>query len=193
MVLENRNKCLELLEERLEARRFRHCLGVEKESIVLAERFGADVQKAALAGLMHDLAKRLSKKEKIEEARRYGINVNSFYEKNPDLLHGYIAAEILKKDFGIDDDEILDAIRYHTTCRPNSTLLDKIVFLADLIEEGRDFDGVDTIRDVALKNLDKATLMGVVDGIHHVLNRGYALDLNSVLAYNELTVKCGYK
>ena len=137
-----------------------HVLGTEQEAVRLAVRYGADVEKARRAALLHDCTKRLSKKEHLELCRQYGIPLDDMERKAGSLLHAKTGAEEARRVFGVDD-EIYGAIRYHTTGRAHMTLLEKIIYLADYIEPSRDFPGVEKLRKACYEDLDKGLLKGL--------------------------------
>lgn len=144
----------------LNHRRIPHVLGTEQEAVRLAVRYGADVEKARRAALLHDCTKRLSKKEHLELCRQYGIPLDDMERKAGSLLHAKTGAEEARRVFGVDD-EIYGAIRYHTTGRAHMTLLEKIIYLADYIEPSRDFPGVEKLRKACYEDLDKGLLKGL--------------------------------
>ena len=144
----------------LNHRRIPHVLGTEQEAVRLAVRYGADVEKARRAALLHDCTKRLSKKEHLELCRQYGIPLDDVERKAGSLLHAKTGAEEARRVFGVDD-EIYGAIRYHTTGRAHMTLLEKIIYLADYIEPSRDFPGVEKLRKACYEDLDKGLLKGL--------------------------------
>ena len=145
------------LQKTLSGRRFIHTKGVAEESVKLARVHGADEKKAYIAGLLHDCAKDIPNKEKIELCKKYGVPIDKVLAEQPDLLHQFLGAELAKNIYGIVDKEILDAIRCHTTGRPDMDILEKIIYLADFFEPSRRFyEGRDEIRALAYKDLDKA-------------------------------------
>lgn len=145
------------LQKALSQRRFIHTRGVAEESVRLARVHGADEKKAYIAGLLHDCAKDIPNKEKIELCKKYGVEIDKVLAEQPDLLHQFLGAELAKNLYGIADKEILDAIRYHTTGRPDMGVLEKIVYLADFFEPSRRYyEGRDEIKALAYKDLDKA-------------------------------------
>ena len=145
------------LKKTLSSRRFIHTKGVAEESVKLARVHGADEKKAYLAGLLHDCAKDIPNKEKLELCKKYGVEIDKVLAEQPDLAHQFLGAELARAVFGITDKEILDAIRYHTTGRPDMGVLEKIVYLADFFEPSRRYyDGRDEIKNLAYKDLDKA-------------------------------------
>ena len=148
-------------ERLVEEKRFNHILRVEKAAIGLAERYGADVFKARAAALLHDVTKRKTQDEQMAMAREYGIPDAEEFEKSPKVAHAFTGAAYAEYVLGVGDADILNAIRYHTTGRAGMSLLEKIIFLADGIEEGRAFDGVDEIRSAAYEDLDRAMLISL--------------------------------
>lgn len=146
------------LRSNLKPARYGHVLGVVNTAIKLAETYGEDKEKAEIAALCHDVAKNMSNEElrKIIEDENIILSIDE--ENTKELWHSIIAPIIAKKVFEIKDEEILNAMRWHTTGKENMTNLEKIVYLADLIEPSRKFEGIDEIREVAYKDLDLAML-----------------------------------
>ena len=133
----DRKEMLDKLSSKLTEKRYVHSLGVEYTAACLAMRYGADLQKARIAGLLHDNAKCLLTEDKLKKSEKLGLPINESERANPDLLHGKLGAYYAKEKYGVKDKEILDAITYHTTGRPEMTLMDKIIFVADYIEPNR--------------------------------------------------------
>ena len=144
----------------LKHKRIPHVLGTEQEAVRLAERYGADVEKARVAALLHDCTKKLSMEEQLALCEKYGIQLDELEQKALKLLHSKTGAAIARDMFGVDD-EIYSAIWYHTTGHANMTKLEKIIYLADYIEPTRDFPGVDELRNVCYEDLDKGLLKGL--------------------------------
>ncbi len=137
-------------------KRFKHSLRVAETAVKLADNYGLDPKKAYLAGLIHDCAKY------NEEAyiKKYNIDFSIYPVssiKDP-VLHSFLGAEVAKKVYNIYDGDVLKAIEYHTTGRPDMSDLEKIIFIADAIEPARDFEGIEKIRKLAFENLNKAML-----------------------------------
>jgi predicted HD superfamily hydrolase involved in NAD metabolism len=140
----------------------------------LAIQFGADRQKTKLAALCHDLYRGVKDDALNIYVKQLGLPKK--YMDNANLAHSKIAAEIIKKDFGIEDEDVLNAVRYHTTGRAGMSILEKVIFLADSIEPGRNYPGVDEIRHVAETDLDLACLMCLEKTIDYINMKGYFLD-----------------
>ena len=144
----------------LKHRRIPHVLGTEQEAIRLAQRYGADVEKARVAALLHDCTKKLDMPEQLALCERYGIELDELERQALKLLHAKTGAAIAKDVFGVDE-EVYSAIWYHTTGHAGMTKLEKIIYLADYIEPSRDFPGVDRLRSVCYEDLDKGLLLGL--------------------------------
>ena len=144
----------------LKHKRIPHVLGTEQEAIRLAERYGADVEKARVAALLHDCTKKLDMPAQLALCGQYGIALDELEQRALKLLHSKTGAAIARDVFGVDD-EVYSAIWYHTTGHANMTKLEKIIYLADYIEPSRDFPGVDTLRKVCYEDLDKGLLLGL--------------------------------
>ena len=155
----------------LKHKRIPHVLGTEQEAIRLAERYGADVEKARVAALLHDCTKRLDMEEQLALCRQYGIRLDALEQQALKLLHAKTGAAIARDVFGVDD-EIYRAIWWHTTGHAGMTLLEKIIYLADYIEPSRDFPGVDKLRAVCYKDLDEGLLMGLEMTIEEMTSMG---------------------
>lgn len=174
------------LEKRLKPKRFIHSVNTMRTSVELAERYGADTDEAALAGLLHDCARDLSKTKLLTLCDKYGIVPDEVLKRQPGLLHGKIGACIARDDFGIASPQILEAISSHTMGSPGMSLLASIIFLADYIEPARTFPGVDAIREEAFKDLKRAMLIGIDGTISTIIDKGVLLHPDTVMTRNWL-------
>ena len=148
------------LQKHMGSKRYRHTIGVQYTCVSLAMRYGLDLNQSALAGLLHDCAKYLDDKEMLRECEKHGISCNPTEKSQAYLLHAKLGAFYAKTKYGIEDKEILSAIRYHTTGRAQMTLLEKIVFTADYIEPHRKMLPVlPAIRQMAFEDMDEAVYM----------------------------------
>ncbi|QUH31641.1 bis(5'-nucleosyl)-tetraphosphatase (symmetrical) YqeK [Vallitalea guaymasensis] len=160
-----RNHLLKQLSEN----RYEHTLGVEKTAVSLAKLYNVDIEKARVAALLHDCAKNLSDDKKLELCEKYNIEVTEEQKKNLDLIHAEIGSVMAKYEYEIDDEDILNAITYHTTGKPNMSNLEKIIYVSDYIEPGRTkAPNLDEIRRVVMKDLDKALYMILSDTINYL-------------------------
>jgi predicted HD superfamily hydrolase involved in NAD metabolism len=166
----NREKLVLATQSQMPGKRWEHTLGVIETSVRLADRYGADRAKADLAALLHDYCKYWPA-EKLRAIVIEQSMPTELLEYDIQLLHAPVAAHVVKEEFGIADEEVLDAIRYHTSGRPAMTLLDKIVCLADYIEPNRDFPGVDQIRALSERSLEEALLAGFDSTIQFLLTK----------------------
>jgi len=151
-----------------------HTENVIEEAIKLARHYGEDEIKAAFAAKCHDFFRGKDNQEINSLIRHYGLPEK--YLDNPNLAHGKIAEAFLREELGIDDQEILNAVSFHTTGRCNMSLLEKIVFIADAIEPNRKYSGVEEIRKAAYQDIDKACLMSLEGTINHLKEIGAEID-----------------
>ncbi len=157
------------LKKEMDDSRFEHTLGVMYTCAALAMRYGYDLDKAMLAGLMHDCAKCMPNAKKLKMAEKHHLHISELERKNPFMLHAKLGAFLAKKKYDIEDPEILDAIRWHTTGRPEMTMLDKIVYIADYIEPKRDkAPHLPRIRQMAFQDLDQALIMILEDTLGYL-------------------------
>lgn len=163
---------------RLSSKRYIHVLGVTEAAGRLADRYGADREKARLAGLVHDCAKEFTLEEMQDIMKRSGHIPDDRLMRSKALLHGPAGSVLAQERYGITSPDILSAVYYHTTGRENMSLMEKIIFLADYIEPSRKFPGVDDIRKVAFSSLDEAVLLGYDKTIRYLLDsHQYIYDL----------------
>lgn len=144
------------IKDRIGEKRFLHTLRVKDTAIELAKIYSVDEDKAAVAGLLHDCAKIRDVNLLKEEAQENGLKVEGDFEKAPQIIHSYLGSLFAEKLYNVHDEDILNAIKYHTTGRENMSSLEKIIFLADSIEPMRNFDGVIKLRELSYKDLDEA-------------------------------------
>jgi predicted HD superfamily hydrolase involved in NAD metabolism len=145
---------------------------------------GADMEKARTAGLLHDCAKSIPAKEKLEKARKHGIPINKYEENNPDMLHAKLGAYYAKAKYDVKDKEILDAIASHTTGKPGMTLLDKIIFVADYIEPNRKMiKDMEIIRREAFTDLDACVIHILKNTIDYLKETGTEIDDSTLKTY----------
>lgn len=174
------------IKNHLGAELYQHSLGTAETAAVLAVRHRGDKCRAYLAGLLHDYGKGYSKIELGRKAGQMGLCLDRVSLKEKGLLHAPVGAALLPVELGVTDPAVLKAVAYHTTGRPGMSLLEKILYLADMIEPGRDFEGVEALREMACTDLDRALLAAVDYTIQRVLQRGLLLHPRSVQFRNSL-------
>lgn len=175
-----------LLKQSLKPGRYIHSVRTMKEAVALAEHYGEDSDKAAVAGLLHDCAKKLKDDEILEYCRINGIELSEVEKKQVYLLHGEVGAIIAREKYGVEDESILNAIKYHTTGYTNMSMLDKIIFLADYIEPGRTHGGVCIPRELAYKDLNKALVSAFDSTIKYVIEQQGLIHPNTIEARNNI-------
>lgn len=180
-----REQMIAKVRQEMPERRWQHTLGVMEESVRLAERFGADPFKAETAAILHDAAKYWPIAKQVEIVRREKLGEDlAAYDKA--LLHAPIGAWLAEHEYGVSDPAILDAIRWHTSGRERMSLLDKVVCLADYIEPGRDFPGVDRLRQTAQTDLEQALVYGFDSTIRYLCEIGKLIYPTTIAARNGL-------
>lgn len=157
------------LEDILDSKRYEHTLGVAYTAACLAMRYDYNMEKAYIAGLLHDCAKCMSNKDKIEYCEKHDLPITAVEQDNPSLLHAKVGAEMSKRKFDIEDPEIYQAIFYHTTGHPNMTLLDKIIYIADYMEPHRDeAPNLDIVRKQVFIDIDIALFTILKDSVEYL-------------------------
>ena len=162
-----------LLQQSLKPKRYEHSMRVYETALKMAEHYHADVKKVAVAALIHDCGRQVP-----EEAQ-------------PILLHAKLGVYFAVRKYGIspDDTEVLDAIRYHSTGKADMSETAKIVFLADLIEPGRDFEGVEALREASFQDLDRGMFLSYENTIRYLLEDGLLIHPDAIAGYNQLAAK----
>jgi len=184
----NREEALALVKPQLKQERYEHTVRVMETAIQLAQTYGVDEEKAELAAIFHDYAKY----RPLEEMRRW---IESTYlpkdllHYHHELWHGPVGALLVEREIGINDREILDAIHYHTTGRAHMTQLDKVIFLADYIEPGRKFPGLEDVRQNSWEDLDYGCWMASKNTVFFLMSKSQPIYPETFHAYNAFTKK----
>jgi predicted HD superfamily hydrolase involved in NAD metabolism len=181
----DREALLAKVRAQMHDKRYRHTLGVAESARRLAERFGADPDKAELAGYLHDYCKCWPVEQMRDILVRHDMP-RELLEGEKELWHAFAGAIVIQTELGVTDPEILQAVRYHTTGRPGMSLLEKVVCVADYIEPNRDFPGVEMIRALAEQDLDEALACALGGTIQHLIERRKTVYPLTLLAYNDL-------
>ena len=179
-------KIKEKLAKELSKKDFSHSIRVMKTAEKLAFKNGVNKEKARIAGLLHDCARNTSLNDLLKEAKESGVKINSTEKNNPYLLHAVIGAKFAKETYGVSDKEILDAIASHTLGRVEMNSLQKLIYIADMIESERKFEGVEMIRKEAQNNLNKAFLKALSHTIKYVIDKRRELHPETVKVWNSL-------
>ncbi len=178
-----------LLKARLKEKRYIHSLNVADSALVLAEKYGGDREKSYFAGLVHDIMKNATKEEQLQIMEKGGIILSRTEKNNPKLWHAMAGEAFLRTEMCITDEEILSAVRYHTTGKAGMSLLDKIVYIADYISAERNYPDVDAMRELATtKGLDEAALYALKYSFSSLSKQERLIHTDSVEYYNELII-----
>ena len=173
------------LKKYMDGMRYQHTLGVMYTAAAMAMRYGEDIEKAQVAGLLHDSAKCIPNAKKLKLCTQKNIPISEVERRSPFLLHARLGAYIAKEKYHVEDPDILNAITYHTTGRAEMTLLEKIIFLADYIEPMRSKAvNLPEIRALAFQDLDRAVYLTMRDTIAYLEKDKSCLDQQTVVAYN---------
>jgi len=180
-----RHQVLAWLADNVPASRIQHILGVEQMAIELAGRYNLDVEKAAAAGLMHDLAKYFKPAQLLQMAKVEGLEIDPVDEANPHLLHADASAIVAREEFGVKDEEVLQALAHHTLGRPGMSPLSCIVFLADSLELGRGkTPELEALRQTAQQKLYQAVWLTCDYSFKYLLNTHLLIHPRMILTRN---------
>lgn len=183
------DKFRSFLKENLSKKRFVHSLNVADMSKELAELYGADEEKAYFAGLVHDIAKELPRSAQSSLAARCRLNVSPVELGSPPLLHAIAGAQLLIERFGVDDKDVLLAVRYHTVAAGGMSKLSQIVYLADLTSIDRDYKDVKKMRKYVRTSLEKGMFEALRFALSDNAAKGSTIPVCTVEAYNEFAAK----
>ncbi len=196
--MEFSNMELEAMEQKLQGmltpKRYTHSLGVMETAVEMAEIFGVNPAKARLAGLLHDCAKDIDKNEMIPLCKSLGVRLDAVKKEQRGLIHADLGAKMLETEFGIFDAEIINAVKYHTLGRVNMADLEKILYLADIIEPNRcPFDGIEELRALCRTNLNCAMLFALERSIDYIRHRRKKLHSQTLAAQQYFLELCKEK
>lgn len=183
------NRFEKVLKARMGEKRYIHSANVATEAQRLAKKYGADKEKARLAGMLHDITKETIPSEQLQIIENSNIILNEVEKSSQKLWHAIAGAAFVRDVMGIDDEDVFNAIRYHTSGRANMSLLEKVIFIADFTGAERDYDDVDVMRSLADKSLDEAMAYGLSFSISDLSKKHFAIDPNSIMCYNEVVLQ----
>lgn len=179
-------KARRLAKKRLSAKRYQHTLNVRRMAVKLAKRWGADPEKAALAALLHDTAKELPREEMLQILNDNAIMAENAQNRPSPVWHGICAAILAQTQWGVEDEEVLSAIRCHTTGKPGMSLLDEIVFLADMTSAERDYPEVDYLRKLEKEDIHRAMREALEMNLYWLEESGKPVDEETRAALEDL-------
>lgn len=182
-------KYKEAICQRLSVSRYEHSLRVVDTALNLGNNFGLNPARVQTAALLHDYAKDMPKEELLEIGRREGLISDPVEERQPDLLHGPVGAFLCERDLGIKDEGILKAIRYHTTGNVQMSILEIIIYLADLLEPGRTYKGVKKLRQLCEKDMGAGLLRTLDESLEFIIRSKMLIHPRTVAARNWLLEK----
>ena len=183
------NDFYSLAEKTLSQYRFYHSKMVAKASRELAVKYGADADKAELAGILHDITKEMPVNIQLQLLKDNDIMLDSVTNTNEQILHAVSGAAYCEFTLGIKDQDVLNAIRFHTTARAGMSLLQKIVFTADFISEDRTYPDIDVMRQEAEKSLEHGMKYALTYVIKSLVERGRCVHPDAIAAYKEIIMK----
>lgn len=168
----------------LKPERYKHTIGVCDTAVKMAKLYGVNEQKAYKAALFHDCAKQYDKQKQLDLCIAYGLKLDKVTLSCPPIIHAPLSAEIAKRSFNVNDEEVLDAIRCHTVGKAGMSPLEKIIYIADMIEPGRDFEGVEKIRKTAFENLDRALMLSFRKSLEYNIKKWAFIHPDTLDAWN---------
>ncbi len=180
---QSRASILALLQNRLSDARYQHCLRVEATARMLAERFGEDVARAGLAGLLHDYAKEIPISDYVDVIKRNGFDLQ-LLKYNRGVWHGMVGTWFIRNEVGVTDHQVIQAIERHTTGDPEMTTLDQIIFVADFIEPERKLPAEVAARRAAKTNMREATLIELENTLTYLIQNHKIVYPKTLLTYN---------
>ncbi len=183
------DKIHDYLKKNINEARYIHTLGVVETAIKLSKMNNVDEEKAKIAALIHDVAKCMPKDKQFEILKNNGVKMDKYLLNSPQILHGAVGAILAKEIMGIEDIDILNAVKYHTTGKENMTTLEKIIYIADYVEPNRKYEGVDKIREVVFKDLDNGVFMGIENTMLHLLKERQLIHIDTINARNYLLLE----
>lgn len=172
-----------IIQSRMTEKRYVHTLGVAETAMELAKIYGEDVQKAEIAGLLHDICKYADKAWMADQIKAHHLDA-TLLDFHHELWHGPVGSVVARDEFGVEDEDIRNAIHYHTSGRAGMSKLEKIIYVADMIEPNRNYPKVEELRDLAHKDLELAMRYGVRHTLQHLIKQKQTVYPDSLFCYN---------
>ena len=180
-----REDYVEVIRPMLKPKRFEHSLNVARQAVKLAKLYGEDEEKAYVAGILHDICKNMSDKEQLQWMEKSGIIFDDNLLAQPPVWHGFAGAEYLRQVLRIEDEDIINAVRYHTIARAGMSRLEQIIYLADLTSEERNYPDLDRMSKVVLRSLREGMREALVFAVGNQAAKRLPLCMDTCMAYNE--------
>lgn len=178
-----------IVKSKLSLKRYNHSLFVQETAVKLAKIYNADIINASAAGLLHDITKDEGYDSQLKMSEEFGIMLSNEERCMPQILHAATGAGYIEHILKINNKDILNAVRYHTTGRKNMSLLEKIVYIADYIEPSRTFEGLDSVRNLAYTDLDSALYLAIKMSVKYIVSKDKLLHTDTIDCYNNLNLK----
>ena len=179
------DRYVQTIRELLHNKRFDHSLNVAQRAVELAKRYGEDEQKAYIAGILHDICKNMQPEEQLQWMKKSAIILDENLLEQPPVWHGFAGAEYIRQQLGIEDEDIINAVRYHTVARAGMSRLEQIIYLADLTSSERDYPDVERMRRLSDRSLREGMREALVFAVSNQAQRHAPLCLDTCKAYNE--------
>lgn len=186
---ENAQRWEKIIRAKLTPERFYHSCMVSQKAAELAGRWGADPCKAAEAGMVHDIMKDTPREGQLQTIGKYSIILDNVERTEPKLLHAICGAAVLRSEYGMTDEDMLAAVRYHTTARAGMSILEKVLYLADFISADRDYPGVPVLRVAVNRSLEDGMRTALDYSVRELLDKRAAIHPDTIAARNEMI--CG--
>lgn len=182
-------KYKKIIKEIMSEKRYLHSISVSNVAAELAKRYNYDEEKAAIAGILHDITKEMPDEFHLELFEVHNIKLEDIERRSKKLWHSISGSIYIKENLHIEDEEIINAVKYHTTGRKNMTLLDKIIFLSDFLAEDRQYENSKTMRKLAFEDLNGTVIYGLKLQMESFLFKNQLLSKNIFEAYNDMIIK----
>ncbi len=179
----------EIIKPLMGEKRYTHSVNVSKEAVALAQKYGADEEKAYTAGILHDITKEFDRDRQLQIMQNSGIILDNIQLKAPKLWHGISGSAYIQSELNILDEDIVNAIRFHTTGRADMSVLEKIIFVADFTSAERTYPGVDVMREKADSSLEEAMIYGFQFTLKDLSSRELAIHPDEINCYNQLVLE----
>lgn len=177
-----------IIKDKMGEKRYVHSVNVSNMAIKLAKKYSVDEEKAAIAGVLHDITKEMSDEFHLELFKENDTKLDEVEKRSKKLWHAISGSIYIKNELHIDDEDILNAVKYHTTARKGMSKLEKIIFIADFISEDRKYENSKIMRKLAFENIDETIIYGLKFTIEGLLYRNQLIAKDALEAYNDIII-----